>query len=142
MRKFSKMFFGTASTFGVFASSALASDSASMRPESLAPLVGTTLVIVAIVIACGYIAKRLGGNVSYRASQGVQILAARSVGTRERVIVMQIGEQQLIVGTAPGSVKTLYVPTEPLLISEPSDESAVSTRFQHALSGFLKRSDA
>ena len=37
------------------------------------------------------------------------------MGTRERVVLLQVGDKQLLVGVAPGSIKTLHVLETPLV---------------------------
>ncbi len=118
---------------------AIAEQTGVAATASLIPLLLTTLAIVGGVIACGYFAKRVGRGGAMHVSGGVEILAAKNVGTRERIVVVQIGQQQLVVGTAPGCVKTLFAPEEPLLREQAPETTG---RFADALSGLLRRSDA
>ena len=37
-----------------------------------------------------------------------------SLGGKERIVLVQVGEQQLLVGVAPGSLRTLHVLDQPL----------------------------
>ena len=47
------------------------------------------------------------------------------MGARERVVLIQVGKQQMLLGVAPGRVQTLHVLDEPLTgeRSEDSDGS-------------------
>ena len=84
-------------------------------PEA-APVVSTAgsliqvfigLVAVLFLIAgAAWIAKRLGVT-QMGASNLLRVVSTASVGTRERVVVVEIGESWLVVGVAPGSVNAL-----------------------------------
>ncbi len=50
-----------------------------------------------------------------RSGQGaaLKIVASTAVGTRERVVVLEVGEQWLVVGVAPGRVNGIATLTKP-----------------------------
>ncbi len=89
--------------------------SAAGTPE-VAPAVSTAgsliqvfvgLVAVLFLIAgAAWIAKRLGVTQA-GASSLLRVISTASVGTRERVVVIEVGESWLVVGVAPGSVNAL-----------------------------------
>ena len=65
------------------------------------------LVAVLLLIAgTAWVAKRFGVNRG-GASSLVQVISSASVGARERVVVVEVGESWLVVGVAPGSVNAL-----------------------------------
>ncbi|MEW8461479.1 MAG: flagellar biosynthetic protein FliO [Candidatus Thiodiazotropha endolucinida] len=39
----------------------------------------------------------------------VRVVGGASVGTRERVIVVEVDNQRLLLGVAPGQVRTLHI---------------------------------
>jgi flagellar protein FliO/FliZ len=65
------------------------------------------LVAVLLLIAgTAWAAKRLG--VTHGGSPGLlHVVGSASVGTRERVVVVEVGDSWLVVGVAPGSVNAL-----------------------------------
>ena len=65
------------------------------------------LVAVLLLIAgTAWVAKRFG--VTQGGSSGLlRVISSASVGTRERVVVVEVGESWLVVGVAPGSVNAL-----------------------------------
>lgn len=71
------------------------------------------VVVLLVVVALGWAMRRFG---SYGAASSGQlrVLGGVSVGTRERVVLLQVGEQQLLVGVAPGRVQTLHILDKPL----------------------------
>lgn len=86
------------------------------RAEEAAPVVSTAgsllqvfigLVAVLLLIAgAAWMAKRLGVSQMGTTSL-LRVISSASVGTRERVVVVEVGESWLVVGVAPGSVNAL-----------------------------------
>ena len=72
----------------------------------LQTLVGLA-VVVALVFACAWLARRLGLQPSAR-GQLVRTVGGVSLGGKERVAVVEIGDTWLVLGTAPGSVRLLH----------------------------------
>lgn len=65
------------------------------------------LVAVLLLIAgTAWVAKRFGVTRG-GASNVLQVINSTSVGARERVVVIEVGESWLVVGVASGSVNTL-----------------------------------
>jgi flagellar protein FliO/FliZ len=85
---------------------------------------GLGLVILVILISA-WILRRLN-RFSFSQGNRLRILGGISVGTRERVILLQIGEKQLLLGVAPGRVETLHVLQPGDLASVESDNPAGS----------------
>jgi flagellar protein FliO/FliZ len=52
----------------------------------------------------------------------MKVVAALSVGPRERVVLVDVGGQQLLLGVAPGRVNMLHRFEQPVIASDtPSD---------------------
>ncbi len=82
--------------------------SSTPMPSPAASLLNATLglvAVVAIILAIGWFMRRFaGGSV---AKGALQIIAATSVGQRERVVVVRYRDQTLMLGVAPGRVNLL-----------------------------------
>jgi flagellar protein FliO/FliZ len=70
-------------------------------------------VVIAAIIGLAWFLRRLGG-VGHNVGGQLRVLGGIAVGQRERVVLIQVGQQQLLVGVAPGRVQTLHVLEEPL----------------------------
>ncbi len=70
-------------------------------------------VIMALIFGLKWFLRRFGGLTQSAAGQ-MRILGGLSVGSREKVILLQVGEEQLLVGVSPGRVQTLHVLDKPL----------------------------
>lgn len=70
-------------------------------------LLGLTAVI-GLVFALAWLARRLGVN-GQSHSPLLRHIAALSVGSRERVLIVEAGEQWLVLGVTAHSIRTLHV---------------------------------
>lgn len=70
-------------------------------------------VVLLLILALGWVMRRTG-RFAGPASGQLRVIGGVSVGSRERVVLVQVGEQQLLVGVAPGRVQTLHVLDKPL----------------------------
>ena len=74
----------------------------------LVRVVVALLVVLGAVIAAGRFARRVRGFGGVTGSS-IQVVAQLPLGARERAVLIRIGERQLLIGVAPGSVRTLHV---------------------------------
>lgn len=77
-------------------------------------------IVVALIFGMAWFMKRLG-SVNGMAAGNLKVLGGISVGQRERVVLIQAGETQLLIGVAPGEIRTLHVLDE--LITTQSNTS-------------------
>jgi flagellar protein FliO/FliZ len=77
------------------------------------------LLVLAVVFAAAWAMRRLRGFGKF-GSAGLQIVTEIAVGTKERVVLVQVGNQQLLLGVAPGRVNTLHVLSEPVTTQPPA----------------------
>jgi flagellar protein FliO/FliZ len=54
------------------------------------------------------------GQSRWHGSGDLRVVAGLAVGPRERVVLMQVGAQQVLLGVTPGSVRMLLILDEPL----------------------------
>src|SRR5450830_399046 len=59
------------------------------------------VAVLALMVSLGWLFKGAGSNAVAKIIGGV------SVGTRERVLVVEVADQWIVVGVAPGRVNTL-----------------------------------
>jgi flagellar protein FliO/FliZ len=71
------------------------------------------LMVLALIVGLAWVLKRTG-RFQMAAGGGLRVLGGLSMGARERVVLLQVGETQLLVGVAPGRVQTLHVLEQPL----------------------------
>jgi len=71
------------------------------------------LLVLGLILAMAWLLKR-SGRFQTGAGGGLRILGGLSMGSRERVVLIQAGDTQLLLGVAPGRVQTLHVLDKPL----------------------------
>lgn len=71
------------------------------------------IVVVGLILLLAWLAKRLGG-VHFQNAAGIKMLSVLPVGNKEKIALVQVGDQQLLIGIAPGRVNTLHVFEEPV----------------------------
>ena len=82
-------------------------------------------VIVVVIFGMAWLMRRMG-NLNSKSSANLKILGGLSVGQRERVVLVQAGETQLLVGVAPGQVRMLHVLDETIETDSPTDSNTPS----------------
>lgn len=56
-----------------------------------------------------------------------------SVGTRERIVLIQVGDKQMLLGVGSGSVSQLYVFDEPIVAANTSQGGEFQKKLQQIL---------
>lgn len=87
-----------------------------VNPLSAGAVVQTILglmVVVAVIVAVAWLLRRVS-QMQAGVQGALKVVAGLSLGARERVVLMQVGEKQLLLGVAPGRIQTLYVLEQPL----------------------------
>ncbi|TVS18544.1 MAG: flagellar biosynthetic protein FliO [Gammaproteobacteria bacterium] len=79
----------------------------------LLKLVLGLVVVIGVIIVLARFLPRIGGMQSVDSGR-FRVVSALSVGQRERIVLLQVGDRQMVVGVAPGHVNTLHVLDEPL----------------------------
>lgn len=67
-------------------------------------LLGLALVIV-VILALAWVLKRVNGF--HIKHQKMKVVSSVPLGTRERAVLLEVGEKQLLLGVAPGQVTLL-----------------------------------
>ncbi len=94
------------------------------------------LLVIGMIVGVAWLARRFG-NFQTAASGALRVVGGLSMGPRERVVLVQVGDQQLLLGVAPGRVSTLHVLDKPLIaVTKPGLEKDT---FAARLAGMLKQ---
>jgi flagellar protein FliO/FliZ len=92
------------------------------------------LVVLVGIIALAWFMKRMSG-IQHSSGGNLRVLEGLAIGPRERIVLLQAGKEQLVVGVAPGVIQTLHVLNETVDASE----AATTPDFAKRLSEALKR---
>lgn len=95
------------------------------------------LIVLAVIAAVAWLFKRFG-NYQIGVQGKMKIVGGVSLGTRERVVLLQVGDKQLLLGVAPGQIRTLHVLDKPLELDNSStaeNSHSFAARLHTALKG-------
>jgi flagellar protein FliO/FliZ len=67
------------------------------------------IVVLAAVLVAAWLARRMRAFSGGGGSANLEMLAQLPLGTRERAVLVRVGDCQVLIGVAPGSVRTLHV---------------------------------
>jgi flagellar protein FliO/FliZ len=70
-------------------------------------LLGLTLII-GILFFGAYLLRKLNGGRSFGNSGPLRVVGGLMISTRERIVLIEVGDTWIVVGIAPGQIKTLH----------------------------------
>jgi flagellar protein FliO/FliZ len=84
-------------------------------PQPVAPSTGGGLLqtslalifVIGLMLGLAWLTKRFGPRNFGGGNSNVKLVGTLSVGTRERILVVEVGEQWIVVGTSPGRMNAL-----------------------------------
>lgn len=77
------------------------------------------LLVLAVMMGIVWLMRRLGLARS-KGQAGIRVVTGIGLGGRERVVVLEVADQWLVVGVAPGSINMLHVlPRQPEVTASP-----------------------
>lgn len=125
---------------GVIDAAAAAPVTAGVGTGEVLRVVVSLAVVLALVVGVGWLTRRMQGRVG-PAGRRLRCVESLAVGNKQRVLLIQVGTQQLLVGSSGGGLKTLHVlaePVEPVQRSTPVPPD-LGTSFRTVLAQFGKR---
>jgi len=77
------------------------------------------LAVLALIVGLGWVLKRMPGS-GFKPADGLRMVASLNVGAKERIVVVEVNGQQLLLGVTAGGINTLHQLAEPLPTPEPA----------------------
>ncbi len=91
------------------------------------------VIVLGLFFLLAWIMKKLS-NGSIMGSGQMQILGGLSLGMREKIVLLKVGNQQLILGVSPGHIEKLHV-----LQGDDCLETEVNTNSSNAANSFASK---
>ena len=104
----------------------------SMSGQLVQLLLGLLLVI-GVIFLLAWLMRRVQQIVP-RGGQVIKIVATQALGPRDRLVLVQVGGEQILLGLSPGSITSLHVMNEPVHLP---DAEPASTEFAQRLMELL-----
>jgi flagellar protein FliO/FliZ len=95
----------------------------SAPPSGVSSLGQVTLalgLVLAVIFVSAYALRRMRGF-GKTGTGALEIVADLALGQKERAVLIRVGNQQVLVGVAPGRVTTLHVLAEPVAVATPTN---------------------
>ncbi|OLQ89231.1 flagellar biosynthetic protein FliO [Vibrio ponticus] len=114
---------------------AMAAPSAPSSQLDWATTFGSLLFVIALILFLAWVLKRMRVP-SMTNQKGLSVVRQIAVGTRERVAIIQAGEEQFLVGITPQSIQLIAKLEKPL-----SQEELAASPFANQLTQLMKKND-
>ncbi|KJK05633.1 Flagellar protein FliO [compost metagenome] len=79
----------------------------------LTQLVLGLLLVLGLIFLLAWLLRRVQ-NAAPGGGQVIEILGSRTLGPRDRLLLIQVGKEQILIGHSPGSIEALHVLAEPV----------------------------
>lgn len=106
---------------------------------SLLKVIGGLLMVILAIFGSAWLYRRFG-NFTPITNDSLKIIGGLSMGQKERVILMQVGEEQILLGVTPGRIERLHVLSKKIEISDEHNPEKPS--FASQINSALKRTTA
>ena len=116
----------------------VAPDSPVRAPDTLGTILSLGLglvAVVAVIYGCAWIIRRMNGMTGMN-NNAIKVVSVMAIGARERIALIEVGGQQILLGITPSAIRTLHVFDEPVVEAG----SAGSSDFARRLQGMIGKS--
>ncbi len=113
------------------------------RPSEYFGQIMLSLVLVLLIIFLAAWILRRYSRFPGVADGNLKVIGALSVGQRERILLLQVGQEQIVVGVTSNKITTLHQLEEPVQVKDNAPMSSqFSKRLQEALTPRSKPKEA
>ncbi|WP_339480349.1 flagellar biosynthetic protein FliO [Pseudomonas sp. RL_5y_Pfl2_73] len=88
----------------------------------LAQLLLGLLLVLGLIFFLAWLLRRVQQAGPTGKGQVIDIVGSRALGPRDRLVLVQVGSEQILLGLSPGTITALHVLKEPVQV--PSAEQA------------------
>ena len=79
----------------------------------LAQMVFGLLLVVGLIFFLAWVLRRMQST-AVKGGQVIEIVGSRAIGPRDRLLLVQVGKEQILIGHTPGTIEALHVLAEPV----------------------------
>ena len=109
-----------------------APDSPVRAPDTLGTILSLGLglvAVVAVIYGCAWIIRRMNGMTGMN-NNAIKVVSVMALGARERLALIEVGGQQILLGITPSAIRTLHVFDEPVVDASNPPSGEFSRRLQ------------
>jgi flagellar biosynthetic protein FliO len=104
-----------------------------VNPANIIQMLFALCLVLGLIVALAWLVKRFG-LIQAPSSLSMRVLSSLSLSGKERVVLVEVGEQQFLIGVSPGRVSRLHTFDEAVVSDRESP-----TALPGALQSFLSR---
>jgi flagellar protein FliO/FliZ len=97
----------------------------------LTQLVFGLLLVLGLIFFLAWLLRRVQQAGPAGKGQVIELIGSRALGPRDRLMLVQVGNEQILLGLSPGTITALHVLKEPVQV--PSSEKATPEFAQRLL---------
>lgn len=64
-------------------------------------------LIVALLLGLTWLARKVSGSKGF-GQGGMKVIGGVALGPRERIVLLEVGDEWLVIGVVPGQIRTLH----------------------------------
>ena len=98
----------------------------------LTQLVFGLLLVLGLIFLLAWLLRRVQQAGPAGKGQVIEIVGSRALGPRDRLMLVQVGNEQILLGLSPGTITALHVLKEPIEVPT-TTEKATPEFAQHLL---------
>lgn len=83
----------------------------------IAKIAAYLILIIMVILLLSWFLRKFS-KLQFSSMGNVKILDSIAVGAREKMLLIEVGETQLLVGVCPGSIRTLHILDKPLEVPQ------------------------
>lgn len=109
-----------------------AGDAARNAPDTVGTIMSLgvgLLAVVAVIYGCAWLIRRMSGLTGMNNS-AIKVVSVLAIGARERIALVEVGGQQILLGITPSTIRTLQVFDEPVVDADNPPSSEFARRLQ------------
>lgn len=109
-----------------------AGDAARNAPDTVGTILSLgvgLLAVVAVIYGCAWLIRRMSGLTGMNNS-AIKVVSVLAIGARERIALVEVGGQQILLGITPSTIRTLQVFDEPVVDAANPPSSEFARRLQ------------
>lgn len=111
----------------------VAASSASSVTSQLTNLVLGLVLVIGLIVLLAWLVKRLQ-RITPSSGQVIKIIAHQHLGPRDRLVLVQVGQEQVLLGLTAGRITPLHTLKEPVVVG---DNHAATPEFAQRLMELL-----
>ncbi len=115
--------------------------SSGIQTDYIVQVILSLMVVVGVIVLLSFMVKKL--NLQSRTGAGaVRVLSVVPIGAKDKLLLVEVGEEQLLLGSSPGSVTKLHKLEAPIEMDAKTGASPEQGSFLSVLSSVRRGQQA